>query len=307
VPVALWRHFPVDDQNPGQLAESTLAFQREYDLDLIKVTPASSFCLKDWGVQDRWTGNPEGTREYTHWVIRHPEDWEKISLLDPHAGFLGKQLDCLKTIIGEARKTTPVIQTIFNPLAQAKNLCGAHILLDHVRNHPEKIRKGLEIITQTTIRFVEACMDYGVDGIFLAVQHAASSILSRDEYQRWGFHDDLAILYAAREAWLNILHLHGKNVYFDLAKQYPAHIVNWHDRETDPNLSQGHKETGKAVCGGWRQWETMVLGDDQKVEEEAMDAVAQLQGQHLVLGTGCVTPITASRTCLKAASRRREI
>lgn len=307
VPVALWRHFPVDDQNPKQLAESTLAFQREFDFDLIKVTPASSFCIKDWGAQDRWEGNPEGTREYTHWVIQQPEDWEKLTPLDSHIGFLGNQLDCLRTVIREVGKTTPVVQTIFNPLSQAKNLCGMPILLDHLRNFPEKIQVGLEIIAKTTVRFVEACIESGADGIFLAVQHASSSLLSREEYQRWGLSDDLAILRSAKDGWLNILHLHGKHIYFDLAKQYPAQIINWHDRETAADLSQGHRETGKTVCGGWRQWETLVLGDEQRVEEEARDAIAQLREKNLILGTGCVTPITASRTCLKAASRQRSL
>jgi len=52
VPVALWRHFPGDDQDPVGLAASTVAFQKQYDWDFIKVTPASSFCARDWGVED---------------------------------------------------------------------------------------------------------------------------------------------------------------------------------------------------------------------------------------------------------------
>ncbi len=39
IPVALWRHFPVDDQQPELLAGAVLAFQREYDFDLIKGDP----------------------------------------------------------------------------------------------------------------------------------------------------------------------------------------------------------------------------------------------------------------------------
>ncbi|MGD8473174.1 MAG: uroporphyrinogen decarboxylase, partial [Anaerolineae bacterium] len=44
-PVALWRHFPGDDQDPASLAASTVAFQNQYDFDFIKVTPASSYCV----------------------------------------------------------------------------------------------------------------------------------------------------------------------------------------------------------------------------------------------------------------------
>ena len=43
VPVALWRHFPVDDQSPETLAAATLHWQSVYDFDFVKVTPASSF------------------------------------------------------------------------------------------------------------------------------------------------------------------------------------------------------------------------------------------------------------------------
>ena len=35
-PVALWRHFPVDDQTPDGLASATVKFQRDYDFDLVK-------------------------------------------------------------------------------------------------------------------------------------------------------------------------------------------------------------------------------------------------------------------------------
>ena len=64
-PVALWRHFPVDDQGPETLAAATLDFQHSYDFDLVKVTPASSFSIKDWGAEDAWEGSTEGTRRYT--------------------------------------------------------------------------------------------------------------------------------------------------------------------------------------------------------------------------------------------------
>ncbi|HZU87461.1 MAG TPA: hypothetical protein VFF78_08250, partial [Anaerolineaceae bacterium] len=98
VPVALWRHFPVDDQSPDRLAAASLAFQAQFDFDFIKITPASSFCLKDWGVQDRWAGNTEGTREYTHHVIQQPEDWTSLPVLNINSGSLGAQLECLRLL-----------------------------------------------------------------------------------------------------------------------------------------------------------------------------------------------------------------
>ena len=65
IAVALWRHFPGDDQRPADLAQSQLVWQREYDWDFIKVSPSSSFHVLDWGVQDEWQGGNEGSRVYT--------------------------------------------------------------------------------------------------------------------------------------------------------------------------------------------------------------------------------------------------
>ncbi|MGB7116203.1 MAG: hypothetical protein WBD56_08660, partial [Anaerolineales bacterium] len=96
VPIALWRHFPVDDQTPGGLASATLSFQRNFDFDIVKVTPSSTFCLKEWGVEDEWRGAAEGTREYTKRVINHPDDWSRLPILNPDEGFLDQQISCLR-------------------------------------------------------------------------------------------------------------------------------------------------------------------------------------------------------------------
>ena len=50
-PVALWRHFPVDDQDPGRLADSVAEFQERFDFDFVKVTPHLHSVLKIGGLK----------------------------------------------------------------------------------------------------------------------------------------------------------------------------------------------------------------------------------------------------------------
>lgn len=300
-PVALWRHFPGDDQDPAELAASTLAFQRQYDFDFVKVTPASSFCVRDWGAEDRWLGNEEGTREYTHHPIRTLEDWPALRPLDPEQGALGAQLRCLELIHRTVGDQVPFIQTIFNPLAQAKNLAGKNGLLAHLRQDPAAVRAGLETITATTVRFIEAARQRGIAGIFLAVQHASYELLSEQEYREFGIPFDRRLLDAAAGLWLNVLHLHGDRVMFDLLADYPVQVVNWHDRETPPTLHDGQSRVKGAVLGGLRRWETMRCGTPADVHREAQDAFRQTGGRRFILGTGCVTPITAPWANLRAA------
>jgi uroporphyrinogen decarboxylase len=292
-PVALWRHFPVDDQSPDGLAAAVTAFQRTFDFDLIKVTPASSFCLKDWGVNDRWAGNPEGTRDYTQRVIKTPEDWDLLRPLDPAHGRLGEQITCLRLLVGEFSSEAPVIQTIFSPMSQAKNLAGPAELLIHLRCNPDLLHAGLRKITETTIRFVEEAVKTGIDGVFFAVQHGQYSLLSVDEFATFCRPYDLQVLEAARGLWLNMLHLHGEAVMFDQVVDYPVSIINWHDRQAPPTLAEAQSRFQGAVCGGLRQWETMVLSTPDQVRAEAQEAIQQTQGKRFILGTGCVLPTTA--------------
>jgi uroporphyrinogen decarboxylase len=299
-PVALWRHFPVDDQSPELLAKSTLHFQQAYDVDLVKVTPASSFCVRDWGVEDKWTGHTEGTRQYTKRIIHGPNDWEKLPVLDPISPHLAGQLACLRLIRSELGADTPLLQTVFNPLSQAKNLAGNETLLAHIRLYPEAVMKGLATIAETTRRFVEACLDTGIDGVFYAIQHAQASLMSLEEYKTFGLPGDLKVLEPAQEIWCNLLHLHGLDVYFTLVDSFKFQIVNWHDRETFPSLAEAQKSFGGVVCGGMRQ-DTLVYANQVEVQNEAADAIQQTNGKRFILGTGCVVPIIASNGNLIAA------
>jgi uroporphyrinogen decarboxylase len=300
-PVALWRHFPVDDQFPHELAAAHLEFQRNYDFDFVKVTPASSFAIKDWGAGDEWLGAVEGTRNYTKRVIQKPDDWLKLSVLDPKKGYLANQLECLRMITTELGSETPVIQTIFNPLSQAKNLVGGGELLVHIRRYPEAIHAGLQIIAESTQLFIEAAQQAGIAGIFYAVQHARYDMLSVEEYESFGHPYDLQVLEPAREFWFNLLHLHGNEVMFDRFIDYPVAAINWHDQDTPPSLTEGKERFPGVVCGGLQRWETMVLGTPEKVIAEGKKAITATEGRRFILGTGCVTPTIAPRSNLLAA------
>lgn len=300
-PVSLWRHFPVDDQDPDSLARSVLFFQQTYDFDFVKITPASSFCVKDYGVLDEWRGNPEGTRDYTFRPVKLPDDWKTLKVLDPFDGSLGSQLECIRLIKQALSETTPVIQTIFNPLSQAKNLAGQETLLLHIRQHPEAVMTGLQTITESTIRFIKECTRLGIDGIFFAIQHAQSSLLSPEEYDRFVTPFDTEILEQVSPLWLNVAHLHGKDLLLDRVRLNNIAVLNWHDQETSPSLSEAKLIFKGAVCGGLRQWETLVYSTPQKVETEANTAIEMTGGSRFILGTGCVLPIIAPHSNILAA------
>jgi uroporphyrinogen decarboxylase len=288
-PVALWRHFPVDDQSPELLANAHLHYQQNYD----------------WGVNDEWVGDTEGTRRYSTSIISDPHDWETLPILEPTSTHLAGQLECLRLIRARLDPGTPLLQTIFSPLAQAKNLAGNDMLLEHLSHHPSVVMKGLKTITQTTRLFVEAAMNTGIDGIFYAVQHAQGQLMSFEEYKIFGLIFDRETIEPAENLWCNMLHLHGQEIHFELANELPFQIVNWHDRESYPSLTEAQSLFQGVICGGMRQ-DTIVYRDHTEVENEAADAIQQTGGKRFVLGTGCVVPVIASHGNILAARKSVE-
>ena len=299
VPVALWRHWPGDDQDAQALAAAHLKWQQDYDWDVLKVGPASSYSVVDWGVQDRWVGHIEGTREYTHRPIQQAEDWAKLQPLDPSKGMLATQLETLRLVKESVGDTVPILTTIFAPLSQAKHLADNEPMLTHLRREPELFRQGQETIIESTLRFIEAAKKIGIDGIFYAVQHARYPLLSRDEYETWGRPFDLQILNAVQDLWLNMVHLHSTDVMFNLVAEYPVQLLNWHDRETGISLSDGLQQFKGAASGGVDHW-TLHQESPENTLAEVKDAIAQTNGRRLLLGTGCVAMTTTPLRNIRA-------
>jgi uroporphyrinogen decarboxylase len=297
-PVALWRHWPGDDQDAAALAAAHLKWQQDYDWDILKVGPASSYSVWDWGQRDRWVGHIEGTREVVNQVVTQPGDWESLRPLDPTQGMLATQIEGLR-LVSEGAGQTPFLATIFAPLSQAKHMAGNNTVLAHMRQFPDSFRRGLETITESTLRFVEAAGATGISGIYYAVQHARYPLMSREEYLAFGRSYDLRILEAAGDLWLNVLHIHSDAVMFDLLAAYPVAAVNWHDREAGIPLSEGLQQISGAARGGVSHWSLHEEGPD-KAQQEAADALAQTNGRRLILGTGCVIMVTTPTRNIRA-------
>lgn len=291
-PVALWRHFPVDELDVEELARSVAAFQQQYDWDFVKLTPASNYSVIDWGSRAVYRSHPEGVSERVAFPVATPADWERLAPLDPHAGALGDQLACIRRLRELVGPDVPILETVFSPLSQARHLAPAGMETLDLRRRPRQLQAALEVITATTTAFVRAALEAGADGIFYAIQHARASLLSEAEYQTFGRPFDLEVLAAAQAGSLNLLHLHGTDTYFDMVADYPVHALNWHDRETGPDLAEGARRFPGLVVGGLSQ-QDIVEGDAASVRALARAAIAATGERRLCLATGCVLPTVA--------------
>ena len=154
----------------------------------------------------------------------------------------------------------------------------------------DKLLRGLEVLCEGTVRFVEALRDTSVDGIFYAVQHASAGVMDRETYKELAEEHDRRILEAAGAFAVNVFHLHGSDIFFDLAESYPVQIVNWHDRDTEPSLQEGWERLPHAVLGGIRK-DDMLTASPHELVGQVEEAIRIGSGKGIILGTGCVSSI----------------
>jgi uroporphyrinogen decarboxylase len=293
VPYAFWRHFPAVDRSPAGLAQASLRFHERYGSDFLKLTPRGGYAVEAWGCVESDELRPDGHRPCAQCAVREGADWKKIGPLDPGgAAGWSEQIETIIRLgfdrrIGDA----PVLPTLFSPLSLARKLSGERLDTD-LRERPDDVVAALEAITDTLIRFAELALTEGASGIFYSIQAASHRVHTEEAYARFGEPYDRRVLESVRDrSILTVVHCHGSDLMFDRLAGLPGHAWNWDDRATEPSLAAGSARVAGAVIGGLDQWKVLRDGTAEQATEQTREAVAQLQGTGLIVGTGCVLPV----------------
>jgi len=304
VPFSLWRHYHRQDRSPEALAAATLTLAHDHDLDLVKLTPSGLYAVEDWAGQGiDYPGTDHEAPTLRRPAVARPGDWRRLKVLQPSSGALGRELRALRLVAAGLQDGTPLLMTVFGPLTLAYKLAGDAVL-EHLREHSRELRAGLEIVAATTAAFVLAALEAGATGLFFATQLACRSRLSRQEYEEFGVRYDLAVLEAATaaRAGILVLHLHGQEVFFDLADRYPVHAVSWHNWETQPSLTVARQMCGRAFLTGLDR-DLLRQGPVAAIKEQARQALVQTEGRGLILAPSCVIPTDAPDAHLRAVGK----
>jgi uroporphyrinogen decarboxylase len=302
-PVALWRHFPGDDQRAADFARAVLSFQKTYDWDFVKVTPFSAYCVADYGVQTKWCGDLSGDRATIKYPVTRSLDWTELRTLDPLRGETGKHINALNIICEGLRDDdTPVLTTVYSPLTQASMIAEGDLMLRNLRTHSDRLQSGLNIITESTLRFIDALKRTSIAGIVYIMSYADFSLLSADEYANFGVPYDRKILNSLPDKWrLNILQPGRSAPMFELAATYPLPVIHWDSCAARPDFDKASLMFKGVLCGGLDAERDLHLGTPTTVQDVAREAINRMGSRRLILATGEPVPVSAPLSNLHAA------
>ncbi len=300
-PVAAWRHFPVDDQDPAALAASTVAFAREYDWDLVKVTPDQTYVAELWGVPSAYSGDPMGVRDLLTQPIRRLEDWRELARTRPtgHEPQITNYVESIRLVREALGEEAVVLNTVFSPISIARYISSEELFQASVREAPAALGEFLkvaadlaEVIVQRTVQ------EGGADGSYISLFSAGSGSFSLDEYREIAGETD-ARTFAASPGWLNVAHFHAPYPLLELAADYAVDAVSWDCSGQRLSVSEvARRCPGKLPIGGIDQQAELLSGTATEVTGAASRVLSS--GVPAVLAPGCTIPQTTPHGNLRA-------
>ncbi len=305
-PVALWRHFPGDDLRAADHANAIVEYQRQFDWDMVVAHLPSTYPVLDYGIVEQWHGSSDGSRVISKHKVTRSLDWTELRALDPNKGSFGRQIECLR-LVCEALPDIPVIFTVYSALDQAAHLCGREQMVRHLRTQPDRLKSGLNVLTENTLRFLDGVRKLPLAGVCLVSRYASYSLLSEEEYRLFGFQYDRAVMTSlSPKWWLNMLRLEGDPPMIKLMTGLPAQIIQWRDRDTEPDIAFGKSLCTGAICCGLSAERDVYLGTPNTIRDTARDALQRANHRRLILSTGSPLITTTPLSNLRAVRQAVE-
>jgi len=284
IPAAFFLHFdPVCHQGQSAI-DKHLEFFRATGMDLVKI-------------QYEQTLPPLPP-------IRRPEDWAQAPRYSET--FFEPTLHVVEGLLKAAKAEALVILTVYSPFMWAGHLAAAADLAAHLRENPEAVKKGLQILTENVLTLVRACKRAGVDGFYVSSQGGeAFRFKGTDIFERYIKPTDLAVWAEIQDRPFNILHVCDYNGgYDDLTPflDYPGHMVNCSLKVGEQSLSpkQASQLFGRPFMGGLERKGTLATGSLKAIRRAATDVLADAPDR-FILAADCTVSSETPWDHLKAA------
>ena len=289
LPYSFWTHMPGTDLDPEAIAQATYDFYKKYDLDFIKTMNNGMYAIADFGCTIDYSEIVKGgVAKVVSTPIAEAKDWLNLSPCPIDRGSNARELRHLQLVLDKLKgEEVPVIFTVFSPITVANKLCGGKVFSYIEEGHGAEVKAALEVITQTVEAMAAAAIRMGADGIFLASQVSRYEVCSVEQYLEYGKPYDLRVLAAAKDGWMNTIHCHGDNIMFEVLKDYPVQVFNWHAWETLPALDEAHALTGKCLMGGLNRAD-ITAGNRNAICHQIYESFKLMGGMHQILTPGCV-------------------
>jgi uroporphyrinogen decarboxylase len=284
-PAAFFLHFGNDYKSGSAAAKRHLEFFRETDMDFLKIQFEQTYSRQEF--------------------LQKPADWSKLRLA--RLDFYEPLLQTVRELVKAEKKNSLILMTLCSPFMCAGHCATAPVLLQHLEENPEAVKKGLEILTESQLLFVRACIKAGVDGFYTSTQGGEAKRFSTPaifgKYVRP--FDLVSMKEIAAACPFNILHVcdyvapyANYGAFYD----YPGHVVNCNVKLSGRQISAQEitKLFKRPFMGGMDRHGVIGTGTSEQVEAEIRRVVNNAP-RPFILGADCTVEADTNWDRLKHA------
>jgi uroporphyrinogen decarboxylase len=284
-PAAFFLHFDSMAHRGQAAVDKHLEYFRYTDMDLIKIQYERPFPPR-----------PD---------IRRPADWAQMPCYGLE--FYAEPLGVVAGLVKAGKPDALVLQTLYSPFMCAGQTVGAQELALHLQHDPDRVKPGLQAITDSLHGFVTECIRLGVDGFYTSTQGGESGRFDNPAiFQECIRPYDLALMDEINRACcFNILHVCDYHrPYRDLTPfvDYPGHVVNVGLELTGGKITPQAVAAlfGRSYMGGLERTGVIATGSPSEVRT-AVEGVLRTAPARFMLGADCTVPGDTSWDNVKAA------
>ena len=270
-PAAFFLHFGSEFKAGSAAARKHMEFFRQTDMDFVKIQFEQTYERQSF--------------------LQRPADWAKLTLRKQD--FYEPLLVTTRELVKSAKKDALVLMTLYSPFMCAGHCASAPVLTRHMEEDPDAVKKGLEILIESQMIFVKACIAAGVDGFYMSTQGSEAKHFSRTNlFRDYVKPADLVAMKAVQQSCVfNILHVCDYvSPYAGYAQvlDYPGHVVNCNTKLVGHEI--GPREISKLFkrpyMGGLDRHGILATGTPAQVEAE-IQRVVKLSPRQFILGADC--------------------
>lgn len=285
IPTGFFLHFDPTYHRGQAAVDKQLEFFRATEMDFIKIQyeqiqpPTQSFSRPE-----DWAQAPRYAQDFFEPTIRVAEG-------------------LVKAAAGQA----PVILTIYSPFIMARQLSSDKEITRQLRENPDAVSKGLEIMTENVLHLVRGCKQVGIDGFYISTQGGeAYRFPNSDIFAKYIKPTDLAVWEEARSCAFNILHIcESEGEYDNLTPflDYPGQVVNSSLQVGDKMMTPRELAAffGRPFMGGMDRKGVISSGSAAQIREAVNHILADVP-ERFILGADCTVPATTPWDNLKVAN-----
>lgn len=315
-PITAYRHFPKQERDPKELAETMLNFHHKYDWDILKVHPSATYMQEVWGVEFDFENYRDGIFPTRISPVDETHDLSIFVEKDIDTPVLKDHIESMRLMKEGIKDDAPILYTLFTPLSILTGVFGFPMVRRHfpadrnddpifdlMENRKEELLEALSNITETYINFWKGLKEAGADGLFLAgVSWARDGYATEEEWRTFVEPFDKRITEAIQEdGGIVMYHTCGIKSNPQRFVDYNIDILHWDQgAENNPSIKEAY-EFLKPVTpmGGVDE---MLFGNDEevKIARQAEEAIKENKDIPFILAPYCSVSVQSSDKELRA-------